>query len=58
MFADYNNMEKNENQLCPLVKPQRPFELHKQQRFSCTAETLVALQFGVRILFFFRKNIN
>jgi hypothetical protein len=58
MFADYSNMEKNENQFCTLVKPQRPSELHTEQRFCCTAETLLALQVAVRVLFFFRKKIN
>jgi hypothetical protein len=58
MFADYNNTEKKENQICPLVKPQRISELHKEQRFSCTAQTLQTLQVGVRALFFFRKKVN
>jgi hypothetical protein len=58
MFADYSNMENNENQLCPLVKQQRPSELHKEQLFSCSAETLLALQVGVCAQFFFRKKIN
>jgi len=53
MFAGYSNMEKNENQLSPLVKPQRPSELHKKQRFSCAVETLLALQVGVPVQFFF-----
>jgi len=51
MFADYSNMEKNENQLSLLVKPQQPSELHKKQRISCTAETLLALQVGVCVQF-------
>jgi hypothetical protein len=51
-------MEKDENQLCPLVKSQRPSELHKKQRFSCTAQTLLALQVGVRVLLFFGNKIN
>jgi hypothetical protein len=48
MFADYNNMEKNENQLCSLVKPQRPSELHKETGSSRWSSCLV----------FFRKKIN
>jgi len=48
VFADYNNMEKNENQLCPFVKPQRPSELHKETGSSRWSSCLV----------FFRKKIN
>jgi len=43
MFLDYNNMEKNENQLCPLVKPQRPSELHKETGSSRWSSCLVFL---------------
>jgi hypothetical protein len=37
--------------------PQRPTELQKKQRFSSTAETMLTLQVGVRVLFFFGKKI-
>jgi hypothetical protein len=48
MFPDYNNMEKYENQLCPLVG--------RNNHPSCTKR--LALQDGVRVLFSFRKKIN